>query len=640
MPWWFKEWEVRLVAVNLVALSGSLLVDSRGGPVALITALNLTAYAAGGYFGAKEAWASLRQGQVDVDLLMLLAAIGAATLGEWHEGAMLLFLFSLSNVLQHFALNRSRQAISQLYQRYPEECTVRRDGLLLEINIQDVIIGDHILIRPGERFPVDGRILKGHSTSDEATLTGEAIPIDKNPGDRVFAGTLNLQGALEIRAEQLASDSTLARIIQLVEEAQESQAPTQLFIDRFGSRYSKLVLISIALLIFLPPLLLGLSFRDNFYRAMVLLTISSPCALIISTPAAYLSAIATAARRGLLFKGSHFLEALANLRAIAFDKTGTLTLGQPTVMDVLPVCGQDATNLLHLAARIEERSEHPLARALLAEAQAKGLDLQKGPELTDFQSEPGLGVHARIGDREFRLGRIPHLAESLALPPKLAELWRKEEAAGKTVIGIRESGATSAWLGLITFTDQIREDALPVLRELRARGLHIAMFSGDSERVANRIAERLGIEDTQAALLPADKVQHLEQLEAQYGISAMIGEGVNDAPALAAAPVGVALGGTGSDLALESADVVLMGDRLSLLLDALDISRRARRVVLQNIAFSLLVILILAGGVFFYDLPLTLGVLGHEGSTLIVVLNALFSLLIIPELHRRRRADF
>ena len=267
---------------------------------------------------------------------MLIAAIGAASIGEWHEGATLLFLFSLSNVLQDYALNRSRAAIRNLYQLYPEECTVSRNGQQLRMNIHDVVIGDLVLIRPGERIPVDGRVLAGTSAIDEATLTGESLPVDKAPGDRVFAGTLNTQGALEIRAEQLASDSTLARIIQHVEEAQESKAPTQRLIDRFGARYSTLVLLTIAAFIVLPPALLGVEFRANFYRAMVLLTVSCPCALVISTPAAYLSAIASAARRGLLFKGGAFLEALAGLRAIAFDKTGTLTRGQPNVTDIHP----------------------------------------------------------------------------------------------------------------------------------------------------------------------------------------------------------------------------------------------------------------------------------------------------------------
>ena len=638
LRWWWSGWEARLVSLTLLALLASILAEKLAAPVILIMLLNLISYAAGGFFGAQAAVEQLRHRHIDVDLLMLLAAIGAASIGEWHEGATLLFLFSLSHVLQEYALNRSRAAIRNLYQLYPEECTVRRDGQPQNMQIHDVVIGDVVLIRPGERIPVDGRVLAGASAINEATLTGESLPVDKVPGDRVFAGTLNTQGALEIVAEQLASDSTLARIIQHVEEAQESKAPTQRLIDRFGSRYSTLVLLAIAALIVLPPTLLGVEFRANFYRAMVLLTVACPCALVISTPAAYLSAIATAARSGLLFKGGAFLEAMAGLRAVAFDKTGTLTRGQPKVTDIQPAAGTDIDELLRLAARIEARSEHPLARAILRAADERELLRDDGEEVVEFLSEPGLGVRAQLGEHTFRLGRVPYLAEDQPLPPELTDAWHALGAAGKSVVGILRAGAPHRWLGLIAFADQLREDAIPVLRELRARGLHIAMFTGDSEVVARNIAAPLGIEDVHAALLPADKVQRLRQLEAQYGASAMIGEGVNDAPALASAPVGVALGGAGSDIALESADIVLMGNRLSLLLDALDISHRARRVVMQNVVFSLAGMALLVAGVFLFELPLPLGVLGHEGSTLIVVLNGLISLLLLPEIRRQRGA--
>ena len=586
LRWAWSGWEARLVTITLVALLASMLAERAAAPAILILILNLISYAAGGYFGARTAIHQLRLGAIDIDLLMLLAAIGAASIGEWHEGAILLFLFSLSNVLQDYAIDRNRAAIRDLYKLYPEECTVHRDGQSKQISIHEVIIGDLILIRPGERIPVDGRIVSGTSALDESTLTGESLPVDKGPGEQVFAGTLNTQGALEIRATQLASDSTLSRIIQHVEEAQENKAPTQRLIDRFGSRYSTSVLLFVAALIVFPPLLWNVDFRPNFYRAMVLLTVACPCALVISTPAAYLSAIATAARRGLLFKGGAFLEALAGLRAIAFDKTGTLTRGQPTVTDIHPVDELNANDLLSLAARIENRSEHPLAQAILRAADERQLSWKDYEEVTDFQSEPGLGVRATLGNRNYRLGRVPYLAEEQALPAELASISNTLSAAGKSIVGVLQISPNPGWLGLIAFADQLRDDAVSVVHALHDRGLHIAMFTGDNEVVARSIAEPLGIEDIHATLLPDEKVDRLQILEEQHGSSAMIGEGVNDAPALATAPVGIALGGAGSDIALDSADVVLMGNRLNLIIDALEISRRARRVVKQNVVFS------------------------------------------------------
>lgn len=638
LRWWWTNWAARLVSLCLLALIGSIIAEIAGAPVGLRQLLYLLAYATGGYIGAQNALANIRNREIDVDLLMMMAAIGAAIIGEWLEGATLLFLFSLGHILQEYALNRSRDAIRGLYQLYPEECTVRRDGQPQRVSIQQVRIGDILLIRPGERIPVDGRVEAGASAIDQATLTGESLPVDKGPGDRVFAGTLNQQGALEIRAEQLASETTLARIIQHVEEAQESKAPTQRLIDRFGARYSTAVLLAIVAFIALPPALFAVDFRANFYRAMVLLTVASPCALIISTPAAYLSAIAAAARRGLLFKGGAFLESLASLRSIAFDKTGTLTRGQPTVTDIIPVTGLDSSELLRLAARIEARSEHPLARAILRAANERGIDRDDYGESIEFQSEPGLGLRVKLGEREYRIGRLSFLNAEQPLPHELASAMQSIHLAGKSVIGLMEVGETPRWLGLIAFADQLRHEAVSVLRELRARGLRIAMFTGDNETVAQRIARPLGIAeaDVHAALLPLDKVARLRELESEHGAAAMVGEGVNDAPALASAPVGIALGGAGSDITLESADIVLMGNRLNLLLDALEISARARRVVRQNIVFSLGVIVMLMAGVFFIELPLPLGVLGHEGSTIIVVLNGLISLLIWPEIRRQR----
>lgn len=637
LRWLRSNWEVRLVFLTLLALLASVFSESAAAPEPMMMLFNLTAYAAGGYFGSRAALQQLRDGKIDIDLLMLLAAIGAASIGEWHEGAILLFLFSLSNALQDYVIQRNRTAIHALYQMYPEECTVVRAGQSQLIRIHEVNIGDRILIRPGERIPVDGRIVAGTSALDESTLTGESLPVDKGPDDPIFAGTLNTQGALEIQAEQRASDSTLARVIQLVEEAQEGKAPTQRLIERFSSRYSTTVLIFVFAWIIFPPLLWDVDFRSNFYQAMVLLIVACPCALVISTPAAYLSAIAGAARRGLLFKGGAFLESLALVRAVAFDKTGTLTQGQPVVTDVHSAAGITQPELLQLAARIESRSEHPLAKAFLRAAYAENLLLHENEELHDFYNEPGLGIRASIGDHSYRIGRVSYLAEELPLPECLNETYDSLSSAGRTIVGVMKIKPTHCWLGLIAFADPLREEAASVVTALHERGVHVAMFTGDHDSVAQRIARPLGIKDVHAGLLPDEKVDRLHRLAERQGATAMIGEGVNDAPALAHAPVGIALGGASSDIALDSADIILMGNRLSLIIDALEISRRARRVVMQNIVFSLTGIALLIAGVFLIDLPLPIGVLGHEGSTVIVTLNGLISLLVLPEIQRKHQ---
>ncbi len=637
LRWFASSWEVRLVCLTLLALLASIFSERAAAPLSLITAFNLTAYAAGGYFGTRTALQQLRQGEIDIDLLMLLAAVGAALIGEWHEGAILLFLFSLSNVLQEFVIQRNRGAIRDLYQLYPEECTIVHAGQAKLIPIREVNIGDRILIHPGERIPVDGRIVTGTSSLDESTLTGESLPVDKGVADPVFAGTLNLQGALEIRAEQLASDSTLARIVQLVEEAQDRKAPTQRLIETFGKRYSTTVLIFVLAWLIFPPLIWGVDFRNNFYRGMVLLIVACPCALVISTPVAYLSAITGAARRGLLFKGGAFLETLARLRAVAFDKTGTLTQGQPIVTDVHSVADISQSELLQLAAQIESRSEHPLAKALLRAASAQKLALDSSEALHDFVNEPGLGVRARLGEHSYRIGRVPHLADLLPIAESLSATYDSFCAAGKTVVGVVQLHPAQRWLGLIAFADPLREDADRVVQALHDRKIQVAMFTGDHEIVAQRIAQPLGIAEVHSGLLPGEKVDRLQQLAERQAALAMIGEGVNDAPALAHAPVGIALGGAGSDIALDSADVILMGNRLSLIIDALEISQRACRVVTQNIIFSLTGIALLIAGVFLINLPLPLGVLAHEGSTIIVCLNALISLLLVPEIRRKRQ---
>ena len=632
--WLTQSWlEPRLVVVTAFAIAGSLIAESRGAPSLLILVLDILAYAAGGIYGARNALHSLlRERRIDVDMLMILAALGAASIGQWHEGAILLFLFSLSNVLQDYAIGRSRQAIRSLMKLYPNEAQVRRDGRIQMVALDQIHQGDIVLIQPGERIPVDGIVADGRSAVDESPITGESMPVDKTPGAKVFAGTLNKQGALDVRASGAARETVLARVIQMVEEAQDSKAPTERFLDKFEQVYALFILGSVALFIVIPPLFFNVDFDANFYRAMVLMTVASPCALIISTPASFISAIASAARGGVLFKGGAYLEGLASVRAIAFDKTGTLTSGKPLVTDIVPADGIAETELLRIAAGAELRSEHPLATAVVAAARARQIVI---PEPSAFEAVMGRGVQAVIDGAETHVGSAAFLLDGAVLPPALAAAHARLEGEGKTVMLVRRD---TQWIGMIALADGVRPEAKKVIERLHRAGVTVAMLTGDNARVAQSVAQQVGVDKVYAGLMPADKVDVIRALEAEVGATAMIGDGVNDAPALATASIGMAMGAAGTDVAMETADLVLMGDRLELIPYAIQLSKKARRVVWQNISFSLLVIIVLVVGAFVIDLPLPLGVLGHEGSTVIVVLNGLIQLLLLPELARRRAA--
>jgi len=487
------------------------------------------------------------------------------------------------------------------------------------VPIEALQIGDVVLIKPGERLPIDGEVISGNSTVDQSAITGESMPVTKQIGDEVFAGTVNQNGSLEVRVTRLASESTLARIIKMVESAQESRAKTQSFMDAFEQRYALFVILAVALYIALPPLLLGIDFNENFYRAMVLITVASPCALVISTPAAILSAIANAARRGILFKGGAYLEQMATIRAVAFDKTGTLTTGKLSLTDVLPN-GIARAELLRIAAAAEVNSEHPIARAVLTAAQAEGVPIQ-APQ--DFEAIPGQGVRAALDSARVLVGTERLMqAEGLSVPPEIIAQRDRLEAEGKSALLIHHSA--HGWLGVIGVADTLRPNAAEFVSALRAEGVQkVIVLTGDNQRVAQAIAARVGADEVRAELLPADKVTAIKALMQTYGKVAMVGDGVNDAPALASASIGIAMGAAGTDVALETADLVLMADDLSRVAYAMRLSRRARRVIFQNIAFSLSVIVILVISALGLNLALPLGVIGHEGSTIIVVLNGL-----------------
>ncbi|MCB0207194.1 MAG: cadmium-translocating P-type ATPase, partial [Anaerolineae bacterium] len=467
----------------------------------------VVAYLAGGYYGVRKGLDELRHGVINIDLLMVLAAIGAAIIGDWREGAILLFLFSLSNTLQDYALGRSRRAIEALVKLRPEEALVRRGELEMLIKVENLRLGDVVIVKPGERLPIDGVVARGQSSVDQSTITGESVPVDVAPGSQVFEGTLNQAGVLDIEVTRLPSESTLARIIQLVENAQEQKAPTQRFLDEFEQKYALGVIAATALAIVIPVVVFSQPFESAFYRAMTLLVVASPCALIISVPAAILSAIANAARRGILFKGGAHLENMAGVRAIAFDKTGTLTRGKPVVTDVIPLGCCTEPELLTLAASVEARSEHPLAQAIVVEAQRQGLAFAP---CEDLRAITGRGACATAPDgRVFLIGNKELFEDTLELTPDVLTRLDGLEMQGRTAMLLAEQAADGVVLfGIIAVADAIRPEAREALNALRAKGVeHIIMLTGDNERVARAVAEQAGVDEFRASLLPEEKVE-------------------------------------------------------------------------------------------------------------------------------------
>ena len=615
-----KVIEPLFVALTLLGIVGGIVLERTGAPAQALLVLNLATYLFGGFYALEAIIEAARERTIEVDLLMVLAAVGSAYVGAWREGAILLLLFSLSNLLQNYAMQRTKQAIAALLKLRPDTIMVRQSDVLIERPLDAVQVGDLIVLRPGDRVPLDGVIERGSGSFDEAALTGESLPVDKGFGALVLAGTLNITGALDVRVTKPLGESTLARIIAMVSDAQARKAASQTFLERIEGRYALGVIGAVALFLLIAPLFSVRPFQETFYTAMVLLTVASPCALVISVPAALLSAIAGGAKRGALFKGGAHLESMSSVRAIAFDKTGTLTYGKPEVMDILPQPGLSAAELLATAARAEAPSEHPIARAVLARAAAEGLSIVE-PE--QFVAVTAKGVRASWDGVETLVGTPRLMAEAgLTIPAELlAEAERLADAGRGTVLFVARAGR---FLGLITVMDKPRAGVAARLAQLRAAGIErLVMLTGDNERVAKGLAAQLGIDEVYAGLLPEEKLSKIGELQGRYGAVAMVGDGVNDAPALAAATVGIAMGGAGTDAALESADLVLMSDDLGALVTAVKLSRRARRIVWQNIIFALSVAIVLIVLTLTIGMPLPIGVIGHEGSTILVVLNGL-----------------
>lgn len=604
-----------LAATTLLATLAGIVIDRfTEAPGALALAAFVIAYLAGGAYAARSAAESLLVRKVlDVDLLMIMSAAGAALLGAWEEGATLLFLFSLSNALQEHALGRTHQAIKALIGLAPQ--TARRigeNGSTAEVKVEQLEVGDLILIRPGERVPADGTIIEGASGLDEAAITGESVPVDKSPGDPVLAGTFNTHGALRVLVTRRTGETTLARLIRLVARARLEKGRLETFTDWFGQRYTLLVIGLAAATATLGGPLAGWSVGEAWYRAVTVLVAASPCALVISTPVAVLSAMASLARRGVLVKGGGPLERLGAVRAMAFDKTGTLTTGRLKVRGVEVLRGRES-QLVQLAASLEALSEHPIARAVVDEAGRRGL----APRLTEnFRAYPGQGVEGDVEGLRLRVGRPEFAAPG---DPTASDAVRAAREAGNTALVVAANGL----LGVIAVADTVRSGARSCLTQLRSQGMErIVVLTGDHHLVGQAVAGQIGADEVAAELLPEQKVEFVRELQRQRPV-AMVGDGVNDAPALAAASVGVAMGGAGSDVALETADVVLMSDELTRLPEAVRTARRTRRIIRQNLAFALGLMFLLVGLTLFAGLPLPLVVLGHEGGTIIVVINGL-----------------
>ena len=616
------EWRQQLVAAILCGLCAAAAAVLGG---AWAVPLYVASYLCGAWFTAQEVREHLREGKVDVHFLMLTVAIGSACIGAWGEGSVLLFLFSLSGALEHYAMGRTQREISSLFKSAPKVATVLDENHVERtVPVEQLAPGLRLLVKPGDQFPVDAELVSGSTAADESNLTGEATPVDKHVGDGVFAGTINLWGAVEAVVLRPASQSALQRIIRLIKEAQHLKAPSQRFTDKFGSTYTYAILSMTVVMFFvwwlafkLPPFASTADSRSAFYKAMTLLVVASPCALVLSIPSAVLAAIASGARRGVLFRGGAAVENLANVRVVAMDKTGTLTTGELRVEKVESFPPGREREISELAYSLERLSTHPLARAITRYGKAQGLS---ATSLAQFESVTGQGLRARLRDKIVLLGRRE---------------WVQAQASGTnpSETGRRDIGISEVWiahgplLGRITLRDDIRPQSRQVVDELRARGLQTVVLTGDRRDAAEHLKAQLAVDDVRAELKPEQKVAAIGEFIGRRQRIAMIGDGVNDAPSLAAADIGVAMGARGSDAALEQAEVVLMHDRLENFLTAFQLSCRARAVIRQNLVISLGTVVVLVTCAMLGVIPLTIGVVGHEGSTVVVVLNSLRLLL-------------
>lgn len=620
-PFWKQKENIK-VYISAVLLVISWFLGMQYGEEHIFATIGYAAsILIGGYSLFMKGFKNLVRLQFDMNTLMTVAILGAAAIGEWGEGATVVILFAISEALERYSMDKARQSIESLMDIAPKEALIRRGNEEMMVPVDDIQVGDIMIVKPGQKLAMDGIVIKGTSTLNQAAITGESVPVTKTVGDEVFAGTLNEEGLLEVKVTKRVEDTTLSKIIHLVEEAQAERAPSQAFVDRFAKYYTPAIIIFALLLAVIPPLFMGADWSEWIYRGLAVLVVGCPCALVISTPVSIVTAIGNAAKNGVLIKGGIYLEEAGNLKVIAFDKTGTLTKGVPSVTDVVTYNGNE-NELMTITAAIEKGSQHPLASAIIRKAEEDGLNFND-VSVEEFQSITGKGVKAKVNNEMYYVGS-PGLFEELlpnGIQSKIKEQITDLQTQGKTVMAL---GTEKEILALIAVADEIRESSKEVIRKLHQVGIEkTVMLTGDNQRTAEAIGKQVGVSDIKADLLPEDKLNFIKELRDKYRSVAMVGDGVNDAPALAASTVGVAMGGAGTDTALETADIALMSDDLSKLPYTIKLSRKALAIIKQNITFSLgikaLSLLLIVPG----WLTLWLAIFADMGATLIVTLNSL-----------------
>ncbi|WP_214814510.1 heavy metal translocating P-type ATPase [Exiguobacterium sp. s196] len=609
---WYEHIELIMALISGVLIVLAYIAETQGGTPWIHVTLYLSAFFIGGYAKAKEGISdTIETKSLNVELLMIVAAIGAASIGYWMEGAILIFIFALSGALETYTMNKNERALESLMELQPEQATRLTDTDELEVvHIDDLRVGDRIYVRPGERIPVDGKIVKGNASVEEAAITGESVPVDRQVGDDVFGSSVNLNGVLTIEVTKLATETLFQKIIQMVQQAQEEKSPSAQFIDRYEGRYVQIVLFSVAAIIILGPFVTSWSLETSIYRGMILLVGASPCALVAAITPAALAAIASSAKHGILFKGGAHIENMGRLKAIAFDKTGTLTIGKPIVQEALISPSLEEEDVNRIVSLIEEHSMHPLAEALVSYTG------KHSGEMTHFKDITGSGIEATIDGTTYRVGKQKFADRSGDFFKNDVERLKE---AGHTLVFISDETRT---IGAYALRDTLRPEAKVAIKRLNDLGIATIMITGDNEATARAIANEAGLTRYIAECLPEEKVSQIKVLREEYGTIGMIGDGINDAPALATADVGIAMG-EGTDAALETADVVLMKNDLVRLSDAIRQSRKLNRIVLQNVVFALGVILVLITTNIFELLIMPFAVVGHEGSTILVILNGL-----------------
>ena len=624
LPWWKQPHILLLLASSLFTAAGLSLT------VLTVTAGEVTekflygaAALLGGIYPARKGWADLRRGLLTINSLLIAGALGAIYLDLWEEAAVLVVIFSLGDVLEAYAIDKARGSIRSLLSLAPQTATVVSEGRESTISASDVQIGDRVIVRPGEKIPVDGIVLTGFSSVDQSAITGESLPIEKTAGHAVYAGTMNGRGALEIGATKRAEDTTFAKIIELVEQAQLKKGAAQRFSERFGQVYTPLMFALALIVAAIPPFLYQEPFETWLYRALVVLVVSCSCSLVLSVPVAVVAGIGNAARHGVMIKGGLYLETAGMVKVIAFDKTGTLTRGRPAVTDVIAVADVEADFLLQVAGALESRSEHPLADAILRYAALQGTEHLP---VHNFAALAGRGARGIVAGRAYYIGNRRLISElDLDLPDGDLERLERE---GKTVVMLASAEAV---LGLIAVADEPKANASVAIHSLKKAGIaKVIMLTGDNESTARAVAARIGVDEVRAELLPEDKIRVISELQQTYHTVAMVGDGINDAPALAQADVGVAMGVAGTDVALETADMALMADNLYQLVYAVELSRETLRIIRQNIAFSLVTMALLVVSALGGWIKLTTGLLLNEGSALVIIANGIRLLRMKP----------